>query len=52
MQYVTDPRYQWSAVCRERFGAVPQQVFHEGNPIAHVADFEGQPGRRPLTYDE
>jgi site-specific recombinase XerD len=31
---------------------VPQQVFHEGNSVAHVTDFEGQPGRRPLTYDE
>jgi integrase len=52
MQYVTDPRYRWPAVCRERFGSVPQQVFHEGNSVAHVTDFEGQPGRRPLTYDE
>ena len=52
MRYVTDPRYGWPAECADRFGRVPQQVFHEGNSVAHVADFEGQPGRRPLTYDE
>jgi site-specific recombinase XerD len=52
MQYVADTRYEWPTVCRERFGSTPQQVFHEGNSIAHVSDFEGQPGRRPLTYDE
>lgn len=52
MQYVTDPRYGWPAECSNRFGRVPQQVFHDGNSIVHVADFEGQPGRRPLTYDE
>ncbi|WP_433734254.1 hypothetical protein ACQP0C_19190 [Nocardia sp. CA-129566] len=32
IQYVTDTRYQWPAVCRERFGSVP--VFHEGNSRA------------------
>ena len=52
MQYVTDPRYGWPAECSNRFGRVPQQVFHDGNSVVHVADFEGQPGRRPLTYDE
>ncbi|WP_406275815.1 tyrosine-type recombinase/integrase [Nocardia sp. NBC_00881] len=52
MEYVTDRRYEWPSVCSQRFGQVPQQVFHEGNSVAHVADFEGQPGRRPFTYDE
>ncbi|WP_262403225.1 tyrosine-type recombinase/integrase [Actinomadura sp. CNU-125] len=28
------------------------QILHEGNSIRHVAEFEGRPGRRPLTYDE
>lgn len=52
MQYVTDARYGWPAQCSERFGSAPQQVFHDGNSVVHVADYEGQPGRRPLTYDE
>lgn len=52
VEYVTDRRYGWRAVCEQRFSQVPQRIFHEGNTIAHVADVEGQPGRRPLTYDE
>jgi len=52
MAYLADQRYGWAQVCQQRFEQVPQQVFHEGNSVAHVADFEGQPGRRPLTYDE
>ena len=41
MQYLTDPRYGWPVECSNRFGRVPQQVFHDGNSIVHVADFEG-----------
>jgi len=33
MEYVTDPRYGWPGVCGERFGEVPQQIFHEGNTV-------------------
>lgn len=51
-EYLTDTRYPWRAECEERFGATPQQVFHEDNSIVHVSDFEGDAGRRPLTYDE
>ena len=51
MEYVTDPRYGWPAVCGERFGEGPQQIFHEGNTV-HASDFEGQPGRRPFTHEE
>lgn len=29
MSFITDGRYGWSAECLERFGQVPQQVFHE-----------------------
>ncbi|MGC1733393.1 MAG: site-specific integrase, partial [Pseudonocardiaceae bacterium] len=36
----------------EQFGSAPQQILHEWNTVAHVTDYEGQPGRRPLTYDE
>jgi site-specific recombinase XerD len=52
IEYVTDARYGWPAVCIERFGAAPQQILDQWNTIAHVSDFEGRPGRRPLTYDE
>jgi integrase/recombinase XerC len=52
MEYVTDRRYGWPETCLERFGEIPQQIFHEDNRVGHVADYEGQPGRRPLTYDE
>jgi len=52
MEYVTDGRYGWPTVCAERFGRAPQQIFHEWNTVAHVTEFEGQPGRRPLTYEE
>ena len=51
-EYVTDPRYEWAEVCGERFGRRPVQVFHEWNSVAHVTEYEGAPGRRPLTYDE
>ena len=36
----------------ERFGEVPQAVFHEGNSVLHTVEYEGDPRRRPLTYDE
>lgn len=50
--YLLDSRYGWVAACSERFGRAPRQVFHEDNSIIHVGDYEGDPGRRPLTYDE
>ena len=50
--YVTDARYGWPARCMEWFGQAPQQILHEWNTVAHVSDYEGRPGRRPLTYDE
>jgi site-specific recombinase XerD len=51
-EYVTDARYGWPGECQERFGEAPQQIFYELNTVAHVADYEGDPRRRPLTYDE
>ena len=30
----------------------PQEVFHEGNSVLHTVEYEGDPRRRPLTYDE
>ncbi|MFF8018437.1 hypothetical protein [Streptomyces sp. NPDC007929] len=50
--YVTDARYGWAAKCLDSFGQVPAQIFHEWNAVTHVSEYEGNPGRRPLTYDE
>jgi len=52
MEYVTDSRYGWPSVCAERFGEAPQQMLGDWNMVPHVTEYEGQPGRRPLTYDE
>lgn len=51
-EYLTDSRYEWLAQCQDRFGQVPSQICHEWNTIAHLNEYEGRPGRRPLTYDE
>ena len=50
--YITSPHYQWAAECVSRFGTHPVQVCHEWNTAAHLADYEGDPGRRPLTREE
>jgi site-specific recombinase XerD len=50
--YIVDARYGWVAECVDRFGAAPVQILHEWNTITHVSEYEGQPGRRPLTYEE
>lgn len=50
--YLTDARYGWLAECQQRFGQVPSQVCHEWNTVAHLNEYEGRPGRRPLTYEE
>lgn len=52
LEYALDARYGWVDVCLERFGEVPQQVFHEGNSVLHTVEYEGDPRRRPLDYDE
>lgn len=52
LEYVTDPRYGWTTVCLERFGEAPQQVLDEWNTVIHNSEYEGKPGRRPLSYDE
>lgn len=51
-EYLLDSRYEWVQTCAERFGEVPQAVFHEGNSVLHTVEYEGDPRRRPLTYDE
>lgn len=52
LDYLVDPRYGWLAVCEERFGALPTQVFHEWNSAVHRSDYEGRPGNRPFTRQE
>ncbi|MHA6763112.1 tyrosine-type recombinase/integrase [Streptacidiphilus sp. PAMC 29251] len=52
LEYLLDGRYSWLGTCEERFGEVPQEVFHEGNSVLHTVEYEGDPRRRPLTYDE
>jgi site-specific recombinase XerD len=50
--FLTDARYGWVEECERRFGEAPVQICHEWNTVAHLAEYEGQPGRRALTYDE
>lgn len=50
--YLLDGRYGWVTECEQRFGAIPQQICHDFNTVAHLNDYEGLPGRRPFTYDE
>ncbi|WP_406410665.1 tyrosine-type recombinase/integrase [Streptomyces sp. NBC_01614] len=50
--YITDERYEWPGICRDRFGRPPMQILHEWNSITHTSEYEGSPGRRPLSYDE
>lgn len=52
MEFLTDPRYDWSARCLTAFGTAPRQICHEWNTLEHLSDFEGKPTRRPLTFDE
>ena len=46
------PGTGWAEECERRFGEAPVQICHEWNTVAHLADYEGQPARRALTYDE
>lgn len=50
--YLLDGRYGWVAECEQRFDAIPSQVCHDFNTVAHLNEYEGRPGRRPFTYDE
>lgn len=51
-EYLTSPHYDWVEICEAQFGTVPSQVCLPWNTIAHRFAFEGDGGRRPLTYDE
>lgn len=50
--YLTSPHYGWVAECEQRFGTHPIQVCHGWNTTRHLQDYEGRPGRRPLTREE
>ncbi|MEU3071539.1 tyrosine-type recombinase/integrase [Streptomyces sp. NPDC006906] len=50
--YITSPHYQWPQECERRFGTHPVQICHEWNTAAHLIDYEGQAGRRPMTREE
>ncbi len=52
LDYVSDGRYPWQAICAREFGRAPQQFLDEANLIAHLDGFEGDPRRRPLTTAE
>lgn len=51
-EYLTSPHYDWVEICESQFGSAPSQVCFPWNTIAHRYEFEGDAGRRPLTYDE
>jgi integrase/recombinase XerC len=52
MDYVCDGRYGWVDACIERVGVAPTRICHEWNTAVHVADYEGDPRRRPLSREE
>jgi integrase/recombinase XerC len=52
LEFVTDRRYGWVQECERRFGTSPSQICHEWNTVQHRDEYEGQPTRRPLTFDE
>ena len=52
LEYVTDERYPWLAICEREFGRRPVQVIDERNSIVHLSEYEGAPGRRPMTREE
>ena len=50
--YLCSAHYGWVEQCMERFGTHPVQVCHEWNTLPHLQDYEGRPGRRPLSRAE
>lgn len=52
LDYLCDPRYGWAQVCAREVGEIPVQICDTTNRAVHVADYEGRPGRRPLTRTE
>jgi site-specific recombinase XerD len=50
--YLISEHYGWDEECVTRFGTHPIQVCHDWNTTKHLQNYEGRPGRRPLTRDE
>ncbi|MFJ3926315.1 hypothetical protein [Streptomyces sp. NPDC090022] len=50
--FITDPLYEWTATCQERFGTHPVQVVHEWNTAVHVQDDEADAMKRAFTKAE
>ncbi|CAM5324551.1 hypothetical protein SCHAM137S_02045 [Streptomyces chartreusis] len=50
--FVTDPLYDWAAMCEERFGTHPVQVVHEWNTVVHVQDNEADAKKGAFTKAE
>lgn len=50
--YLCSEHYGWVQECEKRFGEHPTQVCHDENTLKHLQDYEGRPGRRPLTRQE
>lgn len=50
--YLCSEHYGWAEECAQRFGEYPSQICHEENTTQHLQDYEGNPGRRPLSRDE
>ncbi|WP_235928982.1 tyrosine-type recombinase/integrase [Marisediminicola senii] len=50
--YLISEHYGWADECLTRFGTHPVQICHEWNTTKHLQDYEGKPGRRPLTREE
>src|SRR5699024_11497206 len=50
--YLISPDYDWVEICQAQFGATPSQICLPWNTTKHVADYEGRPARRALTFDE
>lgn len=52
LDYLTDERYPWVAICETQFASRPVQIVFDDNAIRRVSDFEGDPARRPFTREE
>jgi integrase len=52
VEYLLDTRYGWVELCLDRLCEAPQEVLREGNSVLHAVEYEGDPRRRPLDYDE
>ena len=50
--FACDGRYGWVLECEQRFGEHPSQICHDWNTADHVADYEGDPARRPFSREE